>query len=508
MSDEAQPENLVAEAEKPVDDVPRDDKPILSPSPQRPQAPIPDSVMAAQLLEIAHRTSSFPSPYSPDPALTMATIERLMDTKISSIVDMIQKIAVPQAPAPTVQSTALSIAPKNIKPPAAIQGREWLMSKMNDVVLGMKDKPKPFSALGDDSKRMRIVAQGSSGRNGSSHYSIRMLKSDEPDDVEYATKSNSFPCSHYYADCLLDIPTSRAKSERLGTSGYYELTTMLSGVESPKAKEIVAADKYFASCINGDGELRHAVWEGHESAYSLSVRVFEYLIKRDDARSSKSKKEQGIELLLLSENGDRGSEAISLLASDPLYLNFTGPARLVFTPSVVTHVQIHKKVVYRCSTIVLGQSRSRIKAGVSTDVPSTKGDSKELDEILGVIRDMMSSGVRAKDIVGILRNSTGKKNAEVVAHKQSLKKVAPKVQEHQSSSEDHSSDDEEDVVYEDDAEEDQQSEEDEDLEIHRKSKPKVTAAVKKGNLQRTIDPPGAAPSKEATKVKAKYPLKR
>jgi hypothetical protein len=251
---------------------------------------------------------------------------------------------------------------------------------------------------------------------------------------------------------------------------------------------MIESDRSIVKSINGEGELRHAVWEGQESTYFLSIRVFEYLIKRDE-----SKKDQGVEVLLLSDSSDKGTEALGLLVSDSIYTGFTGRARLVFTPSSVTHVQIYKKVVYRCSTIMLGQSRSRIEAGVSTDVVSTKAESKDA---LSVVRDMLSSGVKAKDIVSILKGSISKKNAEVVAHKQ--KRVVTKYEEHQSSEEEDSSA-EDDIVYDDSVEEDQQSSE-KDLETNRK----------KSKGQRILDSPGATSSKDSSsnKVKVKYPPKR
>jgi len=333
-----------------------------------------------------------------------------------------------------------------------------------------------------------------------------MLKDETPVEVMYADNNNSYTCPHYYLDSNVDIPTSRARSKNLATSGYYELTVPIPKVDPKQMARIREVDEYISSTVQSVGDLRRAVWETQSGAYSLSVRIFESIVGKKGSSSSSSSKKgtQGVEILYVQKSDDGTTKSVNLTVQDQLYLTFVGPARLVFTPSVLTCVKGYKKIVYRCTALVLTPTKSKVKGGIVVEMQQPSGNTKEFDDLISIIRSMINSGTSAKEIARLLKAPTSEKHTEVASHKRRTEQRPAREEEEQQVSGSSDSDDDRDrAAYDeddDDEDVDKRREEEQEEKLQRKGKSK---AMPKQAPNRIMDPPNTHAS-SIQKTRPKY----
>ena len=144
---------------------------------------------------------------------------------------------------------------------------------------------------------------------------------------------------------------------------------------------------------------------------NLSVRVFESVKPSNNGRTQGTSS-QGIELIYVTP-GHRGDESTceKLSVTDKRYLEFSGPVRICFTPSVLTVVEGYKKIVYKCTSMVLCKTDRVVKSGLS--MSSKAGDEEDRDKLGNLIESYVSSGTTYKDLIAMLSTSVPVKGAKV-----------------------------------------------------------------------------------------------
>jgi hypothetical protein len=270
---------------------------------------------------------------------------------------------------------------------------DWFDKVEREVNPG-RDGSRPIDDFRKVVYSLRISEKSTVGSNDSRHYPLRVLKPEEKDSTTLATPSNSLVSPLFHVDTRIDIPTSRLKSTSL-ERGYYELYGVLRNVPQDLPAMVAKCDEFLASCCDGRGEIRHALWKQQGDLCNLTVRVFESVAKGKES----SGRTQGVALTLVEENG----QTRELRIADKEYLNFTGPARLTFQPTVLTCTPGYKKIVYTCRHIFLKASSAKVVGGISV-ASSSKHRDASYDNLIELINAMMLGGVSADAIINHLRS--------------------------------------------------------------------------------------------------------
>lgn len=382
--------------------------------------------------------------------------------------------------------------------PSHATSSSWAKESKEPVTVNSRDDPKPMSALCKDICYVRAMKKGTPGSNGSMHYALRCMRKDivgsSMDELpEFADSTNSLGCPYYYVDAIIDIGTSRARDARLETNGYYELHVPIPSVEGT-VKTIHEVESYVLETVEGTGDKRYGVWPSSEGNYILSVRIFEK-VKSKQGDSSKPLKPSGLDIIMVDEEGRH----VSLSTNDEAYKRFTGTARVTFTPSVLTVVKGYKKIVYRCSSLVLSSNGTKVKAGLTLSQPMpqvTHTTNPEWDKLIAVVKSLVDSGIKPSVLSQHLINCT-KPQASRPGNKPQ-EKVEEESEEEESEEEEESDEEEEDTSA--------------DLIRGGKGKqPAVSKSFPPKQTQRSVpsaqvlDPPGSIP--QAQRPKAKFPIR-